>query len=134
MLWVMIHILSWTTKNHQKTLSMPLTSKLKKIQGLFKALHKNLRTFQGKMEFKDFSRTSPKIQGLFKTVQTLINDSCHVKFDEEIETCMFLSLMRSVMDSGKFFTYPSPINSTFCPKWAVRLFEHWVKGRVSGQK
>ena len=52
----MIHILYWTTKNHQKTLSMPLNSKLKKIQGLFKALHKNLRTLQGKMEFKDFSR------------------------------------------------------------------------------
>ena len=67
----MIHILSWTTKNHQKTLSMPLNSKLKKIQGLFMALHKNLRTFQGKMEFKDFSRTSPKIQGLFKTKRTL---------------------------------------------------------------
>ena len=26
------------------------------IQGLFKDLHRNLRTFQGKMEFKDFSR------------------------------------------------------------------------------
>ena len=25
------------------------------------------------MEFKDFSRTSPKIQGLFKTVRTLDN-------------------------------------------------------------
>ena len=25
------------------------------------------------MEFKDFSRTSPKIQGLFKTVRTLKN-------------------------------------------------------------
>ena len=34
----MIHILSWTTKNHQKTLSMPLNSKLKKIQGLFKTV------------------------------------------------------------------------------------------------
>jgi len=42
---------------------------LKKIQGLFKDLHRNLRIFQGKMEFKDFSRTSPKIQGFFKTVQ-----------------------------------------------------------------
>ena len=50
---------------------MPLNSKLKKIQGLFKDLHKNLRTFQGKMELKDFSRTSPNIQGLFKTVRTL---------------------------------------------------------------
>ena len=29
-------------------------------------------TFQGKMEFKDFSRTPPKIQGLFKTVRTLM--------------------------------------------------------------
>ena len=34
----MIHILSWATKNHQKTLSMPLNSKLKKIQGLFKTV------------------------------------------------------------------------------------------------
>ena len=46
--------------------------KLKKIQGLFKDLHRNSRTFQGKMEFKDFSRTPPKIQGLFKTVRTLV--------------------------------------------------------------
>ena len=38
----MIYILSWTTK------------KLKKIQGLFKDLHRHLTTFQGKMEFKDF--------------------------------------------------------------------------------
>ena len=60
----MIYILSWTTKKHQKILSRLLHSKLKKIQALFKDLHRNLRTFQGKMEFKDFSRTSPKIQGL----------------------------------------------------------------------
>ena len=33
-------------------------------------VEENSRTFQGKMEFKDFSRTSPKTQGLFKTVQT----------------------------------------------------------------
>ena len=63
--------LSWTTKKHQKTLLRPLHSKLKKIQGLFKDSHSHLRTFQGKMEFKDFLRTSPKIQGLFKTVPTL---------------------------------------------------------------
>ena len=95
----MIYILSWTTKKHQIILSRPLRSKLKKIQGLFKDLDRNLRAFrgklefkdfsrtkiqglfkdldrnlrafQGKMEFKDFSRTSPKIQGLFKTVRTL---------------------------------------------------------------
>ena len=34
----MIYILSWTTKMHQKTLSRPLHSKLKKIQGLFKTV------------------------------------------------------------------------------------------------
>ena len=67
----MIYILSWTSEQYKKILSRPLHSKLKKIQGLFKDLQRNLRTFQGKMEFKDFSRTSHKIQGLFKTVQTL---------------------------------------------------------------
>ena len=55
-LWAMIHILSWTTKKHQKTLSRPLHSKLEETQGLFKDLHRNLRAFYGKMEFKDFSR------------------------------------------------------------------------------
>ena len=60
-------------KSIQSTfLLTPLRLKLKKIQGLFKNLHRNLRTFQGKMEFKDFSRTPPKIQGLFKTVRTLL--------------------------------------------------------------
>ena len=54
----MIHILSWTMKKRQRTLSKPLHSKLKKIQGLAQ-------------KFKDSSRTSPKIQGLFKTVPTL---------------------------------------------------------------
>ena len=53
-------------------LSTPLHLKLKKIQGLFKDLHRDLRTFQGKMEFKNFSRTPPKIQGFFKTVRTLV--------------------------------------------------------------
>ena len=52
----MICILPWTTKKFQKTLSTPLNSKLKKIKGLFKDLHRNLRTFQEKKEFKDFSR------------------------------------------------------------------------------
>ena len=48
-------------------LSTPQHLKLKKIQGLFKDLHRNSKTFQRKMEFNDFSRTPPKIQGLFKT-------------------------------------------------------------------
>ena len=60
----MIYILSWTTKEHQKTLSRPLHPKLNKIQALVK-------------KFKDFSRKNgiqglfkdfPKIQGLLKTV------------------------------------------------------------------
>ena len=38
----------------------------------FSDLSRNLGTFQGKMAFKDFSRTSPKIQGLFRTVRTLV--------------------------------------------------------------
>ena len=46
----MICILPWTTKKFQKTLSTPLNSKLKKIKGLFKDLHRNLRTFQGKKD------------------------------------------------------------------------------------
>ena len=50
----MIYILSWTTKKHQIILSRPLRSKLKKIQGLFKDLDRNLRAFRGKLEFKDF--------------------------------------------------------------------------------
>ena len=41
----------------------PSHSKLKKIQGLFKDLHRNLRTFQGKMEIE--------IQRLFKTGRAL---------------------------------------------------------------
>ena len=57
----MIHILSWTTKNNQKTLSKPT----------FK-VEESSRTFQGlAQKFKDFSRTSLKIQGLFQTVRTL---------------------------------------------------------------
>ena len=52
-------------------LSTPLHSKLKKIQGRFKDLHRNSRTYQRKMEFKDFPMTPSKIQGLFKTERTL---------------------------------------------------------------
>lgn len=52
----MVHILSWTTKHHQKTLSMPINSKLKKIRGLFKDLLRNIE--------KWISRTRPKIHTL----------------------------------------------------------------------
>ena len=39
-----------------KTLSRRLHSKLRKIQGLFKGVRRNLRTFQGlPLKFKDFS-------------------------------------------------------------------------------
>ena len=47
----MIYIPPWTTKKHSKTLSRPLHSKLKKIQGLAQNL--------------DFSRKNG-IQGIFK--------------------------------------------------------------------
>ena len=46
-------------------------SMLAKIQGLFKTLSWNSRTFQGFLAFKHFSRIYSKIQGLFKTVRTL---------------------------------------------------------------
>ena len=67
----MIYILSWTTKKHQKILSRPAHSKLKKIQGLFKDLHRNLRTLKNGIEgpFEDFL----KIHRLFKNVRTLYN-------------------------------------------------------------
>ena len=63
----MIYILSWTTKKLKKKHTFRATT--------FKD-EENWRTFQGKMEFKDFARTSlkfkdfartsPKIQELFK--------------------------------------------------------------------
>ena len=62
----MIYILSWTSKKHQKIFSSSLHSKLKKIQGLFKDLHRNLRAFEGKMETTDFLRTTPKILRTFQ--------------------------------------------------------------------
>ena len=67
----MIQILPWTTKKASKNTFQATKFKVEEIQGLYKDLHRHLRTFQGKMEFKDFSRTSPKIQGLFKTVRAL---------------------------------------------------------------
>ena len=48
----MIYILPWKSRKNQKTFSRPLHFKLKKIQ-------------------HDFSRTSPKIQRLLKTVRTM---------------------------------------------------------------
>ena len=57
----MIYILSWTTKKHQNS-----------VQATTFRVKESSRTFQGlAQKFKDFSRTSPNIQGLFKTVQTL---------------------------------------------------------------
>ena len=73
----MIYILLVDNQKGFKTLFRPLHSRLKKIQGLFKDLHRNLRNFRGKMEFKDFSGTSPKIQGIFKTVKPANYHGCH---------------------------------------------------------
>ena len=63
----MIYILTWTTEKQQNTLSRPLHLKFKKIQGLFKDFAQKLKDFSRKNGFNNFSRTSPKIQGLFKT-------------------------------------------------------------------
>ena len=53
----------------KKTIPRPLhTFKVEENSKTFQDLHRNLTTFQGKMESKDFSRTFPKIQGFFKTV------------------------------------------------------------------
>ena len=57
----MIYNLSLTTRKALKNTFRATTFKVEE----------NSRTFQGKMEFKDFSRTSPKIQGLSKTLRTL---------------------------------------------------------------
>ena len=52
----MIHILSWTTKKHKKNTFQAATCKV-----------------------EENSRTSPKIQGLFKTVQALHMMNCSTK-------------------------------------------------------
>ena len=59
---------------------MPLNLKLKKIQGLFKDLPRNLKTFQEKIEFKVLLRTSPKIQELFKNSH---HGTKNIKFGSE---------------------------------------------------
>ena len=49
--------MTYIVLDNQKALKNTLratTFTLKKIQALFKELHRNLRTYQGKMEFKDF--------------------------------------------------------------------------------
>ena len=59
----MIYILSWTTKKEQKNSFQTTTFKVEE----------NSRTFQGlAQKFKALSRTSPKIQGLLKTVRALL--------------------------------------------------------------
>ena len=61
----MIYILSWTTKKHfKKTLSRPLLSKLKQIQGLFKTVRYETE--------KGFSKRQQKQQlGYFFKFRTL---------------------------------------------------------------
>ena len=47
------------------------TFKAEENSRTFQGLTQKFKDFEGKMEFKDVLRPSPKIQGLFKTVQTL---------------------------------------------------------------
>ena len=69
----MIYILSWTTKKHQNTLSRPLHSELKKIQGLFQEKW-NSRTFQGlPLKFKDFSRLCEQAAKHLSFKQLIVN-------------------------------------------------------------
>ena len=53
----MIHIVMENQKALKNTFQATTHSKLKKIQGIFKDEHRNLKTFQGlSLKFKDFSR------------------------------------------------------------------------------
>ena len=53
----MIQILPWTTKKASKNTFQATKFKVEEIQGLYKDLHRHLRTFQGlPLKFKDFSR------------------------------------------------------------------------------
>ena len=63
----MIYTLLLDNQKALKTVSRPLHSKLKKFLRLFKDLHRNLRTFKK----NGIQGLPPKIQRLFKTVQTL---------------------------------------------------------------
>ena len=47
-----------------RTLSRPLHSKFKKVQRLFKDLHGNLRTFEGKMDFESANHAARVVNGL----------------------------------------------------------------------
>ena len=82
--------MTYIVLDNQKALKNSLratTFTLKKIQALFKELHRNLRTYQGKMEFKDFSTTSPKIQGLLNCVNPERPTFFKRKFSWEIIFC-----------------------------------------------
>ena len=71
----MISILSWTTKKHQKNSFQATTFKVEENSRTIQGLAQKFKDFSRKMEFKDFSRASPKIQGLFKTVRALVADN-----------------------------------------------------------
>ena len=69
----MIYILSSVLDNQKasKNSFQATTFKVEENSRTFQGLAQNFKAFPRKMEFKDFSRTSPKVQGLFKTVRTL---------------------------------------------------------------
>ena len=54
-------------KDNQKAVTNTFQGTTFKFEGSFQDLYRNVRTFQEKMEFKDFSRTPPKV----KIVRTL---------------------------------------------------------------
>ena len=71
----MIYILSWTAmyKRYINSIIIIIIGQQKASENSFQLttfkFKENSRTFQGKMEFKDFSRTSAKMQGLFKDLR-----------------------------------------------------------------
>ena len=88
-LWFIFYL--GQTKSIQKTFqSTTFRVEENSLQGLFKDLHRHLRTFQGKMEFKNLLRTFPNIQGLFKAFQQ--------------EFCLLLPLLSSLA-SSTWYTY-----------------------------
>ena len=86
--WATIYILSWTTKRHQKILSRLLHSKLKKIQALFKDLHRNLRTFQGKMEFRTFQGLPLKFKDFSRLCEPCYTLTCTKHYNSHALSCM----------------------------------------------
>ena len=82
----------------------PVHSKLKKFQGLAQ----KLRSFQGKMEFKDFSRLCEPV--LFISLLTCrCNTSCFLKLPQDLLSHIRVSMVCSCSISGYSLIIPFTI-------------------------